>query len=794
MRNRPSTPDDRYQALFDHVSDGVTVWRYRPEDQVFVLAAVNEAGQKRLGIDAGAIGRTPRALWPAADDHHDLDALLRRTRPGQPAQRDTIKAPGLAASEVTAYRPEPDAVVVLWPPVGSEPEKQSEKRLQAALNDAQQRRTEVEALLEAAQSIMRQVDSTAIAQNVLTLSRRLLGARAGCLGTYDADGRHLTLLSTCDDAQPPWTFPASLTVDGPLADVRRGHRPLICNDLTPAARPAAGRGTGRLPFRNAVFTPMAIGANTHGVLCLGNKPDGFTDNDARMLQVFGELAAISLSSRRTIEKLAHSRARFQLLIEKNADAIMLIDKKGIIRMANPAAVHFFGRSSAALLGLPFGLPLTADETTEIDILRPDGLTAAAELRMVETEWDGSEVYLATIRDIGERRRAEVQRLNLERQLQQAQKMEALGTLAGGISHDFNNILSAVIGFTELSLTEAPEGSTLKDNLNEVLTAGRRARDLVRQILAFSRQSAHATVAMNPGPLVKEVVKLLRASLPTTIEISQRIDTDAAVMADPTQIHQILLNLCTNAGYAMGAGGGRLTIEVAEGTPPTDGTGAGGPSGHYLRLSVIDNGPGIKAAIMEKLFDPFFTTKPSGEGTGMGLAVVYGIVQAHGGTISVASRPDEETRFDIFLPVVDADGELLATETERDAPASGSGRILCVDDERSIALLEQRMLENSGYEVTTAGSGSEALALFESAPERFDLLITDLTMPRMTGDRLAAHVLAIRPDIPVLLCTGYQMHLDRGVLATLGIREIIMKPIDRQALTAAVHQALQKENR
>ena len=382
-----------------------------------------------------------------------------------------------------------------------------------------------------------------------------------------------------------------------------------------------------------------------------------------------------------------------------------------------------------------------------------------------------------IRDVSEIKRWEEENKRLEEHLRQAQKMEAIGVLAGGIAHDFNNILWGIIGFTEMSLVEAPEDSTLEENLNHVLSAGHRAKELVQQILAFSRMSEQEKRPIDLRLIVNEALKLLRASIPTTIEISQKIaKKDTAVLADPTQIHQVIMNLCTNASHAMEPGGGELNVIVGPVDFDTPRILASGEisEGAYVKLSVGDTGSGMDSTMLERIFEPYYTTKEKGVGTGLGLSVVHGIVQSHGGVIDVFSEPGRGSVFDVYFPRIEKD---ILSEKKSDIPMSkGNEKVLFVDDEEVLVSLVRRMLEHLGYDVTTRTNSMEALDLFRSQHDRFDLVMTDLTMPYMTGDVLVQELLKIRPDIPVVLCTGFSEKISEERAREIGVRAFVLKPI------------------
>ncbi len=378
---------------------------------------------------------------------------------------------------------------------------------------------------------------------------------------------------------------------------------------------------------------------------------------------------------------------------------------------------------------------------------------------------------------------------LQSQVQQSQKMESIGTLAGGIAHDFNNILSAVIGYTEIALDETDQDTSLYKNLQQVLKAGERARDLVQQILTFSRQADQELKPVQVKVIIREVLKLLRATLPTTIEIKQDISSKSAVLADPTQIHQVLMNICSNAGHAMQEKGGTLGISLSNVKLYADFT-AKHPEitpGPYLQLTISDTGHGMLPEVLERIFDPFFTTKEKGEGTGMGLAVVHGIVKSHSGTITAYSHPGKGSTFNIYLPMIQEDA--AAEIRKKELLPTGTERLLLVDDEEAIVNYEKQLLESLGYEVVTKTSSIVALELFRAQKERFDLVITDMTMPRMTGENLAKELMKIRPDIPIILCTGFSAKMDEKKAMAMGIRAFVLKPILKQKIARVIRAVL-----
>jgi PAS domain S-box-containing protein len=392
----------------------------------------------------------------------------------------------------------------------------------------------------------------------------------------------------------------------------------------------------------------------------------------------------------------------------------------------------------------------------------------------------------------QRNEYESNRLKLQEQVLQSQKMETIGNLAGGIAHDFNNILTVIVGFSELASLHANKNSKVEEDLNEILKAGKRARDLVHQILAFARKSGDKREPIQVDLIVREVLKFIRSSLSTSIEISSDINSKSLILGNQTQVHQIVMNLCTNAAHAMEEEGGVLQVGVNDivitqaRSFETD-----LKKGDYIKLTVSDTGIGIAPEIINSIFDPYFTTKKQGEGSGLGLATVKGIVESYEGKIIVDSNPGEGTVFTIYLPIVK---EIRSAGPDAEAPLEkGTESILVVDDEPSIVKLVGHILERLGYTVETKTDSREALELFCSDPLRFDLIITDMNMPHMTGEVLTSEVLNIRPDIPVILCTGFSHKLNRKTLGEIGARELLLKPTPMEDLAHAVRKVLDERD-
>jgi PAS domain S-box-containing protein len=529
-------------------------------------------------------------------------------------------------------------------------------------------------------------------------------------------------------------------------------------------------------------------------------------------QVLMSLLETQEKLRRRAKELDASEKRYRSLVETSPIGILSTDKDWKIIFANQTLEEITHYSQADLCSMHLWDMVNADERDrirqtgenylrqgtqkgwEIYWIRKDGQPIWVELQAARIEEVGKQAILVNVMDVTEQKQAREEKKDLQIQLQHAQKMEAIGTLAGGIAHDFNNILLPIIGYTEMAMLDVPQDSLIRKNLGEVLKAADLAKGLVQQILTFSRRSEKERKPLKIQPIIKQSLKLLRASLPTTIEIRHNIDDDCgAILGDPTQIYQVMMNICTNAYHAMREKGGIMEVTLTEMyidspdlIPDLDLN-----PGQYLRLAVSDTGHGMAREVVERIFDPYFTTKGMGEGTGLGLSVVHGIVRSHDGYITVYSEPNEGTTFHIYLPRIEVSAEVPEIISTELAP-KGKEHILFVDDEEQIANVVQQILERLGYHVAARTSSVEALEAFQAQPEKFDLVITDLTMPNMTGTELAKRLIDIRSDIPIILCTGFSEAISRERARAIGIREYVMKPINTHDLAKTIRKALNKD--
>ncbi|MBI4827625.1 MAG: PAS domain S-box protein [Nitrospinae bacterium] len=498
-------------------------------------------------------------------------------------------------------------------------------------------------------------------------------------------------------------------------------------------------------------------------------------------------------------------ARLATAVSQTAEIIIVTDRDGLVQYVNPAFERLTGYPAREIAGQSTRLLKSGLHTPEFykdmwdTILRGEVWTSRItnrrkDGRLIEVESSISPVFgadgmitnfVAVQRDVS-------REISLERRLRQTQKMEAIGTLAGGIAHDFNNILTSIIGYTELSLDEAENGSRMADNLAEILAASERARDLVRQILTFARKGEQERQPVEMSVVVKEALRLIRSIMPDNITLTPRLDPGPSrILGDPTQIHQVVMNLCSNAIHSMADTGGSLKVELD--TVVVDkSTGALYPAlkhGRYVRLAVGDTGHGMDKQTMERIFEPFFTLKPVGKGTGLGLTVVHGIVTNFAGVIDVASEPGKGSTFTLFFPLTTPDGEEAPRAETPNLPMGAGERVLLLDDESSVVNISGRIMARLGYLVESFTSAEEALAELARRPGEFDVIVTDQSMPGMSGDVFAERARLARPGIPIIITSGYSPTLSPERLAALGVSEFMLKPVNARELAAALRRAL-----
>jgi PAS domain S-box-containing protein len=562
----------------------------------------------------------------------------------------------------------------------------------------------------------------------------------------------------------------------------------------------------RQGYASSASVPLCCEGECIGALSIyAAESNAFNADEVNLLtELAGDLAQgitalrMKAERRRSQEALRASENRYKILFDNACDAIFVHNADGQILNVNRIACERLGYTREDLLNMhlrDIHIPEDFESVSEqfrawgshsrivfetAHVCR-DRRIIPIEISTAAIEYEGKPAILSFARDISERKLAEQEKAGLQDQLRQSQKMEAIGTLAGGIAHDFNNILFPIIGYTEMSMDRVPRDSSEHNWLEQVLKGANRAADLVRQILAFSRKTKYERKAIQIQPVIKEVLKLLKSSLPGSIEIRQKIDSRVSrVMADPTQIYQIIMNLCTNAYHAMRKDGGVLEVILSESDDED-----------RVILSVRDTGYGIDPLNMEKIFDPYFTTKEPGDGTGLGLSVAKGIVEDYGGRITVESELGKGTVFHIYFPRIQ---QLKDDKTDSlyNLPAAGGNeRILFVDDDSSVAFMANEMLTTLGYYVTVYTQSEEAFEAFQNRPSDFDIVISDSNMPKLSGIRLAEKIMKCRPDIPVVLCTGFSDANIEEKAKSIGIREIIMKPVTRSLLAETIRKVMDR---
>ncbi len=508
-----------------------------------------------------------------------------------------------------------------------------------------------------------------------------------------------------------------------------------------------------------------------------------------------EINKKEIEKNKFIKNLNEAEEKYRAMMEAMDDPVTICTRDYKIKYMNPAMIRRIGRDAAgekcfkAIHDIKEKCPWCMAYKTQqgiffkTDIVSPKDNNSYHISHSPVIYEDGTISKMTVFRDTTDLKK-------LESQLVQAQKMESIGNLAGGIAHDFNNLLFPIIGMSEMLLEDLPQDSLEHENVQEIFTAGRRAGELVNQILAFSRQSKHKMTPVRVQNVLKEVLKLGRSTIPTNIEIQQNIQQNCGlVMADATQIHQVAMNLITNAYHAVGSKNGAIDIELKEiSIEENELPDKELPPGKHVRFSVSDSGIGMAQSTINKIFEPYFTTKEKGKGTGLGLAVVYGIVKEHRGEIEVYSEVGKGTTFCIYLPLMKKATEFVSTEQTSEL-VTGTEKILLVDDEVSVAKLEGKMLSRLGYQVTLTTDSKEALNKFKLSPDSYDIVISDMTMPNMTGDQLAKELLSIKADIPIIICTGFSERINKEQAEMLGVKGFLMKPVVKSDMAQMVRKML-----
>ncbi|MDJ0836762.1 MAG: ATP-binding protein [Acidobacteriota bacterium] len=627
------------------------------------------------------------------------------------------------------------------------------------------------------------------------------------------DGRHLHVLSTGRERQSGKGIPVS-ELNAVFRQALDRGLAVFENDATltllePICSPSPG-------CRTVAFMPLLHGKRLVGAMALCGRSAGYDRQLVRYLEPYMKTCAGIISAfhnERERLRIADRVRRFNQILDESLEEIYIFEARSLqFLQVNRGARENLGYTKAQLSHMtpPDLIPdLDAENYREllaplydkskekvfftVEHRRRDGTTYPVDVYVQPSTMESVPVFVAFAVDITQRRDMEAERDQLTAQVIQAQKMETVGTLAGGIAHDFNNVLAPIIWCSEMMLKEMPPEKDVKAGLEHMLLAARRARDLIQQLLTFSRRSVRKSEPVYLSDIIEETLNLLQATRPRNVIIDYRpTQRGDRVLADPLQMQQVIMNLCTNAFYAMRENGGRIGIELdsveiskeyARKFPDLN-------VGRFVRMRVSDNGPGMEPDTLEHIFEPFFTTKPVGEGTGLGLAVIHGIILSHGGAVTVESEPGEGTCFQIFLSPHRGSVEVESVEPEV-APELCHANILLVDDEAEVVRAARIVLEDAGFEVTAETDSVEALNRFRARPESIDLVITDHVMPRMNGLQLAAKLIAIRPDLPVILTTGIGGGLEQENLQVMGIQAVVSKSMDSKILTREAARILSK---
>jgi PAS domain S-box-containing protein len=631
-------------------------------------------------------------------------------------------------------------------------------------------------------------------------TQKLTGSQYSFFGLLSEDERILTIqawspstMFDCATFERYIHFPIESA--GLWAQAVITRKPFIVNDVARKHPRKKGLPDGHVLIENLLSVPIIRQGKVVALAATANKEAGYTTDDANQVQAFVSNIILLLEKRLSDEALGESESKYKSIMEAMDDSVYICSSDFRIKYMNPTFKKKLGRNATgeichkALYNRDQRCPwcvydkIMQGETVNYELYNPvDGKTYNISNSPI-VHMDRSVSKLSLLRDISEIKK-------IHRHIQQTQKMEALGSLAGGIAHDFNNILFPIIGMAEMLLEDLTPGSMVHKNAQSILAAGKRGNDLVKQILAFSRQSENQRIPIRVQQVLKEAIGFIRATIPADIEIHRDIQADCGpVHADPTQIHQIAMNLITNAFHALEQTGGNIFVRLKEEAPGEDDT-ARAPfqPGRYAKLTVSDTGCGIEPAVLDQIFEPYFTTKDKEKGTGLGLSVVYGIVQEHGGNIQVYSEVGKGTTVTVFLPVLEKSAETEAVEKMSD-DKTGDEHILVVDDEEPIGQLIRQMLERLGYRVTLRFSSVKALQVFKENPDAFDMVFTDMHMPKITGERLAAEVIAVKPNIPIIICTGFSNQISEEKAEALGINGFLMKPVVKSELARMVRRVL-----
>ncbi len=692
----------------------------------------------------------------------------------------------------------------------TERKKAEEERAQA-LTQAQRREKEVRALLEGSQKVQTSQDFQVAARAIFDICSDVMNVPAGYVAMLSEDGQENELLFLEAGGLPCVVDPElPMPVRGLRAQCYKTGKPAYENDF-------AGSNwhkllpPGHVKLENVLFAPLNVQGRTVGVMGLANKPGGFSQADARLVEAFGDIAAMSLHNILLLDNIKSNEKRFHELFNHMSTGVAIYEaqedgERFVFRHINPAGLRSAGYEEGDVIGHEVRDAYPGVEALGLfEVFQRVWRTGEAEHHPISLykderviQWVENYVFklpngdlVAMYDDLTQQKQGEERRQDMEAQLRQAQKMEAVGTLAGGIAHDFNNILAAIMGYGELAQEKINDGEDASTDIAEILKGAVRARDLVKRILTFSRGMAPVATALDINRIVADTAVLLRDTLPRMIELQTDLGADVGIFrGDRTQFEQVIINLATNARDAMPEGG-NLLIKTAKAKVSNiicSGC-AETISGEYIQLQVKDNGTGMDRKTLRKVFDPFFTTKEVGKGTGLGLSMIFGIVQGHNSHIVLDSALGEGTTVDIYLPQLEGGVEPETQTSVEKIIAGGDETILLVDDEPAIVNIGKNVLTGGGYKVLSASTGEEALKIYRRLCREIDLIILDLSMPGMGGHKCLRELLSIDPELKVIVSTGYSRDDDLNETLSSKAAALLSKPFSKNEMLKTVRVVL-----